>query len=75
MKRFFISVHFRPFFGKLPTISEYSKKTFFLESVFAEVRNSGLQDCNVREKGTVLERFFGNFRIFITSFPFCALSE
>ena len=62
MNRFFISVYFRPFFGKLPTISEYSKKTFFLESVFAEVRNSGLQDCNVREKRDSFGKvFWGSF--------------
>ena len=54
-------LHFRPFNGKLPTISEYSKKTFFLESAFPEFRNSGLLGCSVREKGTVLKRFFWNF--------------
>ena len=48
---------------KLPTISEYSKETFFLGSVFAEVRNSGMQGFSVREKGTVSQRFFGIFEI------------
>ena len=56
MKRFFRSVqlikwlHYRPFSDKLPTNSEYSKETFFLESVFDEVRNSRLQGCSDREK-------------------------
>ena len=54
-------LHFRPFNGKLPTISEYPKKAFFLESAFPEVRNSGLLVCSVREKGTVWKRFFWNF--------------
>ena len=29
------------------------KETFFLKSVFAGVRESGLQDCSVRKKGSV----------------------
>ena len=44
--------------GKLPTISEYSKEAFFLELAFADVRNSGLQGCSVKEKGTLSQRFF-----------------
>ena len=32
-------------------------ETFFLESLFTEVRCSGLQGCSVREKGTVSQRF------------------
>ena len=66
---------YRPFSGKLPAISEYSKEIFFLESVFSEVRNSGLQGCSVSENGTVLQRFFWNFQNFGTFFPFGALPE
>ena len=43
-----------PFPGKLSTISEYSKETFSLESVFTEVGNNGLQVCSVIEKGKFL---------------------
>ena len=68
-------LHYRPFSEKLPTLSKYSKETFFLESAFADVRNSGLQGCSVREKGTLSQRFFWNFRNFRMSFPFWALSE
>ena len=49
---------YRPFFSELPTILEYTKETFFLEPAFADVRNSGLQGCSVREKGTLSQRFF-----------------
>ena len=31
--------------------------------VFTEVRNSGLQGCNVREKGTVSQIFLGIYKI------------
>ena len=54
-------LHYRPLSGKLPTILEHSKES--LESVCVEVRLSGLQTCNVREKGTVLQRFFEIFGI------------
>ena len=39
-------------------ISEHSHKTFFLEPVFVEVRISGLQTFNIREKGFLLNIFF-----------------
>ena len=68
-------LHESPFSGKLPTISEYSKETFFLESAFADVSNSGLQDCSVGEKGTFLQGFFWNFRNFRKPFRYWALSE
>ena len=38
------------FSGKLSTTSEYSNELFFLESVFAKVRNSRLQGCSVKGK-------------------------
>ena len=66
---------YRPLSGKLPTISEHSKETFLLESVCAKVRNSGLQACNVRKKGTVLPIIFWNFQNFRTSFLSLALLE
>ena len=72
---FITSLYYRPFSGKLPTISQYSKKTFFLESAFKEVRNSGLQGRSIREKGRLSQIFFWNFRNFRTFFPFWALSE
>ena len=37
-------------------ISEHSHKTFFLEHVFVEVRISGLQTFNIREKGAAMQR-------------------
>ena len=37
----------KTFSGKRSTISEHSNRFFFLESVFAEVRNSGLQGCRL----------------------------
>ena len=63
-------LHCRPFPGKRPTIWEHSKETFSLESVFADVRNCELQACDVRGKGTVLQRFFWNFQTFSTTFSF-----
>ena len=68
-------LHYRPFPGKLPTISEHSKETFFLESAFAGVRNCGLQTCNLTGKGIVLQRFLWNFWTFRTFFSFWALLE
>ena len=53
----------------------HSNETFVLEYVCAEVRNSGLQACNVREKWTVLQKLFWNFQNFRTLFPFLALPE
>ena len=50
--------------GKLTTILEYSKETFSLEPAFADVRNSGLQGCSVKEKGTLSQRFFKKFSKF-----------
>ena len=54
-------LHYRPFPGELPTISEHSKETFFLESVFDNVRNCGLQAYNVGKKRTNSQRFVWNF--------------
>ena len=57
-------VYYRPFSGKLPTISECSKETFFLESAFAAgVRKSGLQVCNGKKKGQFWKYFRGIFEI------------
>ena len=67
--------HYRPFSGKLPIILEYSKETFFLESAFADVRNSELQGGSIREKNTLSQIYFQIFRNFRTPFPFSALSE
>ena len=62
-------LYYRPFSCRLPTISEYSKETFFLEPVFAEVRNSGLQGCSVRKKkGQFCKDVFGIFEIL--EYPF-----
>ena len=69
-------LHYRPFSGKLPTISQHSKEIFLLQSAFAEDRNCGLQGCCVRKKGTVSLRcfFFFFFWVFeILEHPF--LSE
>ena len=54
---------YRPLSGKLPIISEHSKKTFVLEPVCAKFRNSGLQACNVRKKGQFCRDFSGIFKI------------
>ena len=43
---------------KFLIILESSKEKFVLESSCAEVRNSGQQACNVREKVTVLQKMF-----------------
>ena len=45
------------------TISEHSKKTFFLGSFLTEVRSSGLQACNVSEKEDFCKYFLGIFKI------------
>ena len=55
-----------PFPGKFPTFLEYSQETYFLESFFVKVGNSGLQACNVREKGAISQTLFWNFRNFPT---------
>ena len=56
------------FYGKLPTISEHSKKTFFLGYFLAEVRSSGLEACNVSEKEDFCKYFLGIFESFENSF-------
>ena len=48
----------------------FSWSLYLLKSEILDCRTAMLE-----KKGTVLERFFGNFWIFIISFPFCALSE
>ena len=50
------------------TISEHSKKTFFLGSFLTEVRSSGLQACNVSEKEDFCKYLFGIFEILENSF-------
>ena len=55
-------LRYRPFSCKFRITQERSKETFVLESVCAEVRNSGQQTCNVREKGTVLHKMLWNFQ-------------
>ena len=57
-----------PSSDKLPTLSKYSKQTFFLESTFADIRNSGLPGCGVREKGTLVQKIIGIFEIFENPF-------
>ena len=37
---------------------EQSQETLFLESDFVKVRSSGLQACNVKEKGAILRKSF-----------------
>ena len=44
---------------KFLTILRNSQETFFLESVYVEVGNYGLQACNVREKKQFCKVFFG----------------
>ena len=56
------------FYGKLPTISEHPKKTFFLGYFLAEVRSSGLEACNVSEKEDFCKYFLGIFESFENSF-------
>ena len=68
-------LHYSPFSGKLPTISEYSKETFFLESAFADVRNSGLQAVALEKKAPFCKDFLGIFEILENPFPYWALSE
>ena len=50
------------------TISEHSKKTFFLGSFLAEIRSSALQACNVSEKEDFCNNFWGIFEILENSF-------
>ena len=45
------------------TISEHSKKTFFLGSFLTEVRSSGLQACNGCEKEDFCKYFLEIFKI------------
>ena len=68
-------LHCGPFSGKIPTISKHSKETFFLESVFADARNCGLQAYGVRKKGTNLQRLFWNLQTVTTFFSVWELSE
>ena len=56
------------FYGKLPTISEHSKKTFFLGYFLTEVRSSGLEACNVCEKEDFCKYFLRIFESFENSF-------
>ena len=48
-------------------------RKYFSWSLF--LLKSEILDCNVKEKGTVLERFFLNFGDFRTSLSFSALPE
>ena len=48
----------------MTTLYTFSKEAFFLESAFAKVRNSGLQGCRIREKGTVSQIFLWKFQNF-----------
>ena len=50
------------------TISEQSKKTFFLGSFLTEVRTSELQACNVSEKEDFCNYFLGIAEILENSF-------
>ena len=47
----------------METISEHSKKTFFLGSFLTEVRSSGLQACNGCEKEDFCKYFLEIFKI------------
>ena len=81
MKRFFQKRlvdqrrHYRPFFGKVSAISEYSQEAFFLEFVFAEVRNSGLQDCSIRKKRDSFAKIFFGFSKFQNILSFLSTSR
>ena len=39
-----------------------------MESAFNDIGNSGLQDCSIREKGTLCKDFFESFEILEHSF-------
>ena len=47
------------FLANFQRLLNNQKETFFLKSVFARVRKSGLQGCSVREKGSVLQNISG----------------
>ena len=47
------------FLANFQLLLNNQKETFFLKSVFAGVRKSGLQGCSVREKGSVLQNISG----------------
>ena len=53
----------------LANVAEHSQEAFLLESVFVEVRNSGLYACNVREEGRICKDFlkFSNFLSFLST--------
>ena len=63
----------RPFPGKVLTILEQPKETFFLEFAFADVVNCGLQACNIREK--TWKRCFKEFWNLKTSLPLRVIPE
>ena len=46
-------------FLKERLLKNTQNETFFLKSVFAEVRKSGLQGCSVRNKGSVSQSTTG----------------
>ena len=48
-------------FLKERLLKNTQNETFFLKSVFAEVRKSGLQGCSVREKGSVSQNITGTW--------------
>ena len=56
-------LHYRSFLGKFLAISEHWQETFFPGVCFLEAWNSRLQACRAREEETVLQRFFGIFKI------------
>ena len=47
------------FLANFQLLQNTKKETFFLKSVFAEVRKSGLQGCSIREKGSVSQTIAG----------------
>ena len=70
VKRFFRSVylikwlHYRPFSGELQTISEYSKKTFFLESLsFLKLENLDCRAVAIVKMDSFKNLFFGILKI------------
>ena len=49
------------FLAKFKPLQSTQKETYFLKSVFAGVRKSGLQGCSVREKGSVSQNITGTW--------------
>ena len=72
-KKIFLEVYYRRFSDKLPTILKYSKNTFLTESVFVEVRTSGLQGCSVFGIFEILEHLLLSKHIQTVSVVQCCI--